>query len=101
MVIRHVGVWSVARLYGALSASMGLLFGGIVALFSLAGGAAGAFGQGGDSPSGPLAMLFGAGAIVLLPLCYGILGLCAGALGAALYNLFAGMFGGIQLETEP
>jgi hypothetical protein len=101
MVIRHVGVWSVARLYGALSASMGLLFGGIIALFSLAGGAAGAFGQNADSVSGPLAMMFGVGAIVFLPVFYGILGLCAGALGAALYNLFAGMFGGIQLETEP
>ena len=101
MVIRHVGVWSVARLYGALSAAMGLLIGGIFALISLVGGAAGAFGQGADSPAGPLAMMFGVGAIVLLPLCYGILGLCAGAIGAALYNLFAGMFGGIQLETEP
>jgi hypothetical protein len=101
MVIRHVGVWSVARLYGALSAAMGLLIGGIIALISMAGGAAGMFGQRGDSPAGPLAMMFGAGAVVLLPLCYGILGLCAGALGAALYNLFAGMFGGIQLETEP
>ena len=101
MVIRHVGVWSVARLYGALSAAMGLLIGGFIALISLAGGAAGAFGQGGDPPMGPFAMMFGAGAIVLLPLCYGILGLIGGALGAVLYNLFAGMFGGIQLETEP
>lgn len=100
MVIRHVGVWSVARLYGALSASMGLLFGGIIALVSLAGGAAGAFGRNADL-SGPLAMMFGVGAVVFLPLCYGILGVCAGAIGAALYNLYAGMFGGIHLETEP
>jgi hypothetical protein len=101
MVIRRIGVWSVSRLYGALSASMGLLIGGIIALFSLAGGAAGAFGHNADSVSGPLAMMFGVGAIVFLPLFYGILGLCAGALGAALYNLFAGMFGGIELDTQP
>ena len=101
MVIRRIGVWSVSRLYGALSAAMGLLFGAIVALVSLAGGAAGAFGQSAESASGPLAMMFGLGAIVFLPLCYGLLGLGVGALGAALYNLFAGMFGGIELETEP
>jgi hypothetical protein len=99
MVIRHVGVWSVARLYGALSASMGLIFGGIVALISLAGGAAG-FAHNADSPSGPLAMMFGVGAIVFLPVFYGILGLCAGAIGAALYNVFAGMLGGIELDIQ-
>jgi hypothetical protein len=45
--------------------------------------------------------MFGAGAIILLPLFYGMLGMVMGAIGAALYNLFAGMFGGIELETEP
>lgn len=101
MVIRHVGVWSVSRLYGALCAAMGLLVGGIIALASLIGGAAGAFGQGSGTSSGPLAVMFGVGAIVLLPLLYGVLGVVVGALGAALYNLFAGMFGGIELDTEP
>jgi hypothetical protein len=37
MVIRHIGVWSVARLYGGLSAAMGLIIGAIVALVALAG----------------------------------------------------------------
>jgi len=91
----------VARLYGALCAAMGLLVGGIVALVSLVGGAAGAFGQESGMTSGPLAMLFGVGAIVALPLFYGVLGVVVGSIGAALYNLFAGMFGGIQLDTEP
>jgi hypothetical protein len=50
---------------------------------------------------GALSMMFGVGAIVFLPLFYGVLGLIAGAIGAALYNLFAGIFGGIELETEP
>jgi hypothetical protein len=101
MEIRRVGVWSAARLYGAVSAAMGLLIGLLIACASVLGGAAGAFGQGAGSSSGPLGMMLGAGAVVALPLFYGVLGLGAGALVAALYNLFAGLFGGIQLETEP
>jgi hypothetical protein len=101
MVIRHVGVWSVARLYGALSAAMGLLIGAVVAAISAIGGAAGAMSDAsGGLGTGGLGMLFGVGAIIFLPVCYGLLGLLGGAIGAALYNLFAGMFGGIELEIQ-
>ncbi len=100
MVIRRIGVWSVARLYGALSAAGGLIVGAIIALVSLVGGASGAFSEA-AAMSGPLSMMLGVGAIIFLPLCYGVLGICVGAIGAVLYNLFAGMFGGIQLEIEP
>lgn len=101
MVIRHVGVWSVARLYGALSGAMGLLFGAIVAAISLIGGAAGAMNEANSSfGSGSLSMLFGVGAIIFLPICYGVLGLVMGAIAAALYNLFAGMLGGIELDIQ-
>ena len=101
MVIRRIGVWSAARLYGALSAAMGLLVGMLIAAASVVGRAAGVFGQGTESASGPLGMMLGIGAVVALPVCYGLLGLGVGALVAALYNLFADLFGGIQLETEP
>ena len=102
MVIRRIGVWSAARLYGGICAAMGLLIGAIFALASMAGGLAWGLGgsQGGLS-SGGLGMLFGAGAIIVLPIFYGVLGIIGGAIGAALDNLFAGMFGGIELETEP
>ena len=102
MVIRRLGVWSVARLYGAILASMGLLVGALVALASALGGMAGAMRDTGSAPgSGILAMVFGVGAIVILPIFYGCLGVIMGSIAAALYNLFAGMFGGIELETEP
>lgn len=101
MVIRHVGVWSVARLYGALSAAMGLLIGAVIAAASAIGGAAGAMS---DSTSGlgagSLGMLFGVGAIIFLPICYGLLGLIGGAIAAALYNVFAGILGGIELDVQ-
>ncbi|HEX9365855.1 MAG TPA: hypothetical protein VF921_04465 [Vicinamibacterales bacterium] len=103
MVIRRIGVWSVSRLYGGISATMGLIIGAIFALVATLGGMAGAMrdsGSGGFA-SGGLGAMFGVGAIVILPICYGVIGLIGGAIGAALYNLFAGMFGGIELETEP
>jgi hypothetical protein len=101
MVIRHVGVWSVARLYGALSGAMGLLIGAIVAAASAIGGAAGALSDSNAGlGAGSLGMLFGVGAVIFLPIFYGVLGLVAGAIGASLYNLFAGMFGGIELDLQ-
>jgi len=102
MVIRRVGVWSVARLYGGISAAMGLLIGACIALVAALGGMAGAMRESGTGlGAGGLGAIFGVGAIIILPLLYGILGLVMGAIAAALYNLFAGMFGGIELETEP
>jgi hypothetical protein len=102
MVIRHVGVWSVSRLYGALSAAIGLLFGVCFALVAMLGGMTGAMRDSGSGlgSGGPFA-LFGVSAIILFPIFYGVLGLLGGAIGAALYNLFAGMLGGVELETEP
>jgi predicted membrane-bound spermidine synthase len=102
MVIRHVGVWSVSRLYGALSAAMGLLIGACFALVTTLGGMVGSTRDSGSVlTSGGVGAMFGVGAIIIFPLLYGVLGLVGGAIAAALYNLFAGMFGGIELETEP
>jgi hypothetical protein len=55
----------------------------------------------GSGGGAAFAAMFGVGAIIILPLFYGVIGLIGGAIGAALYNLFAGLFGGIELETEP
>jgi predicted membrane-bound spermidine synthase len=102
MVIRHVGVWSVSRLYGALSAAMGLLIGACFALVTTLGGMVSSIRDSGSVlTSGGVGAMFGVGAIIVFPLLYGVLGLVGGAIAAALYNLFAGMFGGIELETEP
>jgi hypothetical protein len=101
MVIRHIGVWSVSRLAGALYAAMGLLVGAVIALVAMLGGMAGAMNNSGGSFPPAFGALFGVGAIIFLPVCYGLLGLVVGAITTALYNLFAGMFGGIQLDTEP
>jgi hypothetical protein len=96
MIIRRVGVWSVSRMYGAVSAVGGLIAGLMlagVALFSASSAAANA-----DMPAflGPI---FGIGAVIFLPIFYGVLGLLVGAIGGALYNLFAGMVGGIEIDV--
>ena len=45
-------------------------------------------------------MIFGVGAVIILPLFYGILGGIFAALGAMLYNLIARFFGGIRIDLE-
>lgn len=95
MIIKRVGVLSVAKMYGAVAAAFGLFAGVIVAIASMIGMGL----SEGDEPA-IIGTMLGAGAIVLLPLFYGCMGLIAGAIGGALYNLFAGMVGGIRIETE-
>lgn len=99
MVIRRIGVGSAAKIAGALYAAIGLIIGLFVAAFSLVGAGIAAQAGSGDVPAfiGPL---LGVGAIVFAPIFYGILGLVGGALTAALYNLVAGMTGGLALEVE-
>ncbi len=99
MVIRRFGVWSVAKLYAVISACFGLIVGAIIAAVSAIGGGLAAASNEGSSPF-PAAFL-GVGAIILAPLFYGVMGLIAGSLGAVMYNLFAGVVGGVELETEP
>jgi Transmembrane domain of unknown function (DUF3566) len=106
MIVRRVGVWSVARLYGGMSAVFGLIAGLMFAAFATIGGLAGALNsnvgtKGAGLAVGGLSALFGVGAIVFMPIMYGVFGLIGGAIGAALYNLFAGLFGGIEVEIQP
>jgi hypothetical protein len=45
-------------------------------------------------------VLFGVGAIVLLPILYGCMGFVVSLVGAWLYNLAAGAVGGIELTVQ-
>ena len=94
MVIKRMGVLSAAKLYAAISFAMGLIVGVIFALLAMIGVSMG-------DPDAPalVGMMFGVGAVILLPLFYGAMGFVFGAIGAALYNLFAGMVGGLEIET--
>ena len=95
MVIKSLGPLSVGKMYGVISAAMGLLLG----LFFAVAGAIGA-GMGGDAGPAFLGPLLGVGAVVALPIVYGAMGFVVGVLGALLYNVFAGMVGGVEIRTE-
>ena len=98
MVIRHIGVGSLARILAALYALWGFIFGVIVALIALAGAGISAAS---DSPlPGWMGGLFGVGAVIVLPICYGVFGAIGGAITAVMYNVIAGMVGGLSVETE-
>jgi hypothetical protein len=103
MIVRRVGVWSVARLYGAMMAVGGLIGGILFALIGTVGGLAGALGSSDTKAglaAGGLSAIFGLGAIIILPICYGVMGIAVGAIGAWLYNVFAGYFGGIEVDVQ-
>jgi hypothetical protein len=92
VMIRSVGIFSVAKMMGALYAMLGLIVGGLFALVSLAGVQV----EGG----GPM-VAFGVFSLILFPLMYGILGFIGGLIMAFLYNIVASMVGGIELELGP
>lgn len=94
MIVRRMGPLSLAKLSATLYGLIGLLIGGVVSLVSVVGGA-----MAGDE-AGPLGMLFGVAAVILLPLFYGCIGFVTSLIGASLYNLVAGWVGGIELEVE-
>ena len=100
MVLRRVGVWSAAKIAGVIYASVGLLGGLMFAGISLLGFGFASTAQNSDVPAW-LGPAFGVGAIVVLPIIYGVLGLIGGAIAAALYNLFSGMVGGMELDLQP
>jgi hypothetical protein len=97
MIIRRVGVWSVSRMNGALTAVFGLIAGLLLACFALVG--AGFARQNPDMPSFLGGTAVGIGAVIFLPILYGVLGLVVGAIGAALYNLLAGIIGGVEIDV--
>jgi hypothetical protein len=93
--IRRVGVLSWGMVTGTLYAFIGLLAGGVVTLLALFGAA---LSKAAGNEHSAIGMLFGVGAVILLPICYGLLGFVGGLIGALLYNLAAGITGGVEIE---
>lgn len=96
MVLKSIGVMSAAKIVAVMYAVMGLI-GGLffAAIFSLIPTMDGA-----GAPPSWLAPMAGLGSIVIMPVVYGIIGFCVGAIGAVIYNALAGMIGGIELRLE-
>jgi hypothetical protein len=94
MIVRRVGPLSAAKIAGVLYAFFGFIAGCFISLFSMVGAAFA------PQQAGLPGMLFGVGAIILLPIVYGLLGFVFSLIGAGLYNLIAGWVGGIELDLQ-
>ena len=98
MTITRVGPLSAAKVAGLLYVVIGLVAGAFVSLFALAGAAIGAGSGNGDGAT--FGALFGVGAIILLPIFYGFFGFVGTLIMAALFNVAAGMVGGIEVDAR-
>lgn len=94
MVLRSIGVLSMAKMMGTLYAVIGFILGLFFAMLSMIGAG---FAERG---SGIIAMVMGVGGVIILPIFYGAIGFIAGVVGSALYNVIAGMAGGIELDLQ-
>lgn len=97
MTLKRIGVLSCGKITGALYALLGLIFGAILSLLSLVGAMAGLASGEDEAVFG---LFFGVGAIVFVPIFYGLLGFLGGLLTAFLYNIVAGFTGGLELQLE-
>ena len=95
MVLKKVGAMSLAKISGVLYAAIGLIIGAVVSLLAMLGMAANMGGS-----ANPMGVLFGVGAIICLPIFYGLIGFIGALIGAGLYNVLARVVGGVQLELE-
>lgn len=96
MIVKRIGVMSLAKIMAILYAAIGLIGGVCVALFSMIAGSA--FAQQGAAAG--LGMGFGLGSIILFPILYGVFGFIGGLISAWLYNVIAGSVGGIELDLQ-
>ena len=104
MVIKRLGVFSVAKIYSVVMAGMGLLIGIPFGLIMIIFGAA-IMTAGRNSGAGAgMGVGFGVGLgifyMVGLPILYAVLGFIFGAIGALIYNVAAGIIGGVEMELE-
>ena len=99
-VVRSVSPGSAFKVGLVLYAILGLVLGIFMAVISATIGSLGSMGQ----AAAPGARLFGfgmgLGAIVLFPVCYGVIGGIGAAIGAAIYNLVAGWVGGLEVDIS-
>jgi hypothetical protein len=98
MTITRVGPLSVAKIAGLIYVVIGLIAGGLISMVAMAGAAIGA--GGGDGDGAMFGALFGVGAIIFVPICYGILGFLGTLIMAWLFNIAAGMVGGIEVDAR-
>lgn len=89
--IKKISPKSIAKLFGVMYAVIGLIFGLIFSALSLVAS---------SDEAGAMGLIFGIGAVIALPVFYGLMGWVGGYVMGWLYNFFAKRVGGIQIEVE-
>lgn len=102
MTIKRFGVFSVAKMYGLVTFVVGFIVGVIYGLILIVFGAAiSALGPGRDATAGGVStVVMGIIMMIAFPIMYGLLGFIGGAIGALIYNIMAGVVGGVKFELE-
>jgi hypothetical protein len=106
MIIRRVGVLSLAKFFGILYACMGLLAGLLMSGLSILGVALSELANSSGYRSyssggfGDITGIFtGIGAVICMPILYGVLGFIAGIISALFANLALKLGGGLEFEV--
>jgi|KBSSwiStaDraftv2_1062776.scaffolds.fasta_scaffold878083_2 hypothetical protein len=92
MIIRRIEPMSAAKLAGTVYAVLGFIVGLCFTLLSFVGGM--------GSSLGAMGALFGVGAIILLPIFYGVIGFIVALIGTSVYNWAAQRVGGLEIQTD-
>ena len=109
LTIKQIGILSLAKFMSILYAGFGLLFGLFISLLSLFGSIVGRLiadsptfrDLGGAASRGPIySLIFGVGAVIALPIIYGILGFIGGIIMGLIANLALWISGGLELKVK-
>jgi hypothetical protein len=95
IVVRRIGVISMAKIMGVIYSMIGLIVGTVFSLIAVTGEAVGSP-VGGSS--GLSETMMGIGAIILFPIVCGVAGFVLGLLSGAIYNLAVRIIGGVAIE---
>lgn len=99
MVVKRLGVLSLGKMNGLICAALGLFIGLIYGLiFMLFGAAMMSTRDGAGSGAGMAGV--GLAFIIGIPILYAIFGFVGGLIVGLVYNVAAGIIGGIELELE-
>ncbi len=94
MIIRKVGIRSLANIVALVYVVFGFFAGAILTLVSLAGAGLG------ESSDAVAKATFGPAAIVVLPILYGVLGYLGAAIAGWVFNYAAAARGGLRIDIE-
>ena len=98
--LKRVGPGSAFKIGLVTYAILGLAIGIFMAVFSMAVGNLGSLGPSATPGARLFGFGMGLGAIIISPICYGLVGGIFGAIGAVIYNLVAGWVGGLEVDIS-